>query len=145
MNGQKTTVVVRLILEKDDQILFLKKTPQNGGGYSLVGGKLEVGEGASEALIRESHEEANIAIKRKHLRLIHIFKRETTRELILVYTAKKWKGNLESKELNKFKSVMWIPKEQLPSNISQVTQNLLDAYFQKKFFMEEFPFNIMEE
>ena len=140
MNGQKTTVVVRLILEKDDKILFLKKTPQNGGGFSLVGGKVDDGESAHDAIVRESHEEANIEIKRKHLRLLHIYQRASGSELILLFSAKKWKGKPESKELDKFKKVSWINKTDLPKNVSQVTEHLVKEYFSKKFFSEEHTF-----
>ena len=117
MNGRKTAVVVRLILEKENKILFLKKTVQNGGGFSLVGGKLDDGESAHDAIVRESHEEANIEIKRKHLRLLHIFQRHSGSELILLFTTKKWKGEPESKELDKFKKVSWIDKNDLPKNV----------------------------
>ncbi len=144
MSGQKTTIVVRLILEKDDKILFLKKTAQNGGGYSLVGGKVENNESANKAIIRESLEEANIRIKRKHLRLVHIFKKEYDRELILLYSAKKWEGKLESRELEKFKKVVWMKKNDLPKNISEVTNHLLEAFSKKRFFSEEF-INWIEE
>ena len=137
MNGRKTAVVVRLILEKENKILFLKKTVQNGGGFSLVGGKLDDGESAHDAIVRESHEEANIEIKRKHLRLLHIFQRHSGSELILLFTAKKWKGEPESKELDKFKKVSWIDKKDLPKNVSQVTKHLVDKYFSRKFFSEE--------
>jgi len=138
MSGQKTTLVVRLILEKDKSILLLKKTNKNGGGYSLVGGKVDNGEFAQKAIIRESLEEANIQIKRKHLRLVHIFKREYERELIFLYSAKKWEGKLESRELEKFKKVVWIKKDEFPKEISEVTQHLLEAYFNKLYFSEEF-------
>lgn len=137
MNGQKTTVIVRLILEKDDKLLFLKKTAQNGGGFSLVGGKVDSGESAHDAIVRESHEEANIVIKRKHLRLLHIFKRDSESELILLFSAKKWKGKPESKELDKFKKVSWFDKSELPKNVSQVTEHLVSKYFSPKFFSEE--------
>ena len=137
MNGQKTTIVVRLILEKENKILFLKKTSRNGGGFSLIGGKVESQETSSTAIIRESHEEANIKIKKKHLRLIHVFKRESEKELILVYSAKKWGGEIESKELNKFTKTTWISKTKLPLDISRVTRRLLDEYFAKRFFSEE--------
>lgn len=137
MNGRKTAVVVRLILEKDDKLLFLKKTVQNGGGFSLVGGKVDDGESAHDAIVRESKEEADIEIKRKHLRLLHIFQRHSGSELILLFTAKKWKGEPQSQELDKFKKASWIAKTDLPKNVSQVTQHLVDKYFSRKFFSEE--------
>lgn len=137
MSRQKTTIVVRLILENEDKILFLKKTLQNGGGYSLVGGKMEHGELPEYAIIRESLEEANIHIKPKHLRLHHIFKRDLNQELILLYRAKKWKGHIETMEPNKFKKTVWLDKSDLPRNISNVTRQLLRAYFEKRFFEEQ--------
>ncbi len=137
MNGQKTTVVVRLILEKEGKLLFLKKTAQNGGGFSLVGGKVDSGESAHDAIVRESHEEANIVIKKKHLRLIHIFQRHSGSELILLFAAKKWKGEPVSKELDKFKKVSWFDKSVLPKNVSQTTEHLVSKYFSHEFFSEE--------
>lgn len=137
MNGQKTTLVVRLILEKEGKILFLKKTAQNGGGFSLVGGKVDSGESAHDAIVRESHEEANIKIKKKHLRLLHIFKRDSESELILLFSAKKWEGEPESKELNKFKKVSWFDRPELPKDVSEVTEHLVLKYFSKEFFSEE--------
>jgi len=145
MNKHKTTIVVRLILEKENQILFLKKTTQNGGGFSSVGGKLDNGESANLAIIRESQEEANIIIKRKHLRLVHIFKRDSAKELILVYSSKKWKGEPKSNELKKFQEVVWISTEELPNNVSPVTQHILKTYFSKKFFSEEIQLSGMED
>ncbi|MEM6965680.1 MAG: NUDIX hydrolase [Bacteroidota bacterium] len=137
MSKQKTTIVVRLILESENKILFLKKTLQNGGGYSLVGGKVEQRESPEYAIIRESLEEANIHIKPKHLRLRHIYKRDLNQELILLYRAKKWKGNIETKEPDKFKKTVWLDKSDLPRNISNVTRQLLRAYFEERFFEEE--------
>ncbi len=137
MNGQKTTVVVRLILEKEGKLLFLKKTAQNGGGFSLVGGKVDSGESAHDAIVRESHEEANIEIKKKHLRLRHIFKRDSESELILLFSAKKWKGEPESKELNKFKKVSWFDKSELPKDVSEATEHLVSKYLSNQFFSEE--------
>ena len=145
MNEQKTTVVVRLILEKEKQILFLKKTAQNGGGFSLVGGKVDEGESGNDAIIRESHEEANIKVKSKHLRLVHIYKRESVNELILLFTAKKWSGELASNEPEKFKKVVWIAKDNLPKGISPVTQHLLKEYFSGNFLSESFALNALKK
>lgn len=137
MDGQKTTLIVRVILEREDKLLFLKKTVQNGGGHSLIGGKVDHGESAHDAIVRESKEEANIVIKKKHLRLLHIFKRDSESEIILLFTAKKWKGEPESQELKKFTEVSWIDKTAIPEDISLVTSHLVGKYFTRDFFSEE--------
>ena len=49
---------VRLIVEENGQMLFLRQTKRNGGRYTLIGGNVEEHEFAREALSREALEEA---------------------------------------------------------------------------------------
>ena len=49
---------VRLILEDNGKLLFLRQTKRNGGRYTLIGGNVEETEFAREALAREASEEA---------------------------------------------------------------------------------------
>ena len=45
---------VRLILEENGKLLFLRQTKRNGGRYTLIGGNVEEHEFAREALAREA-------------------------------------------------------------------------------------------
>ncbi|MFM8484808.1 MAG: NUDIX domain-containing protein, partial [Bacteroidota bacterium] len=49
---------VRLILEDQGRLLFLRQSKRNGGRYTLIGGNVEETEFAREALAREAEEEA---------------------------------------------------------------------------------------
>ena len=137
MPSLKTTLKVRLILEKEEKLLFLKQTANNGGGHSLVGGKIAHHEAAAAALIRETMEEVGIKIKRKHLELIHLYRRDSNREMIIVYRARKWKGHPEPLETHKFKKTRWFPKTSLPNDISPTTSHLLEMYLKKNFYSED--------
>jgi 8-oxo-dGTP diphosphatase len=61
-------VVVKAIIKKDNQVLFLKraKNSYDGGKWDLPGGKLEGTEKLEEALIREVYEETGIVCKTSH-------------------------------------------------------------------------------
>ena len=133
----KTILTVRLILEKDKKLLFLKQTPNNGGGHSLVGGKIDNQESASEALIREAFEEIGIRLKKKHLQLIHLYRRDSNKEIIMVYKARKWTGKPEPLETHKFKKTHWFSILSLPTKISPTTNHILSMYLKKNFYSED--------
>jgi len=133
----KTTLTVRLILEKDKKLLFLKQTSNNGGGHSLVGGKIDQQESAAEALIREAYEEVGIKLKKKHLQLIHLYRRDSNKEIIMVYQARKWKGEPEPLETHKFKKIHWYSTFSLPNDISPTTNHILKMYLKKSFYSED--------
>ena len=133
----KTILTVRLILEKDKKLLFLKQTTSNGGGHSLVGGKIDHNESGDEALIREAFEEVGIKIKKKHLQLIHLYRRDSNKEIIMVYRARKWIGTPEPLETHKFKRTRWFSTLSLPNDISPTTDHILNMYLKKRFYSED--------
>ena len=54
-----------IILDSQDRVLLLRRTPGNywaAGQWGFPGGKLEPGESAKEAAIRETKEESNLVV-----------------------------------------------------------------------------------
>lgn len=136
------TFAVRLILEEDDRMLFLRQTKQNGGRYSLVGGNVEEHEFAREALAREAREEAGIHVEPADLTLVHVLHRHKLKKdetlLVLYFKARRFHGEPESLEPKKFKHVEWLPVGNLPSNVSKPTLHVLRCIARGEIY-SEFP------
>ena len=130
MVKHKISIKARLILYNKGKILLLKQTKPNGGNYSLVGGTIEFEEFAKEALIRESYEEAGILLKAKDLTLVHVLQKNKKNEqrLVLYFKAKKWNGDIKTREPHKFIDAIWFPLNDLPKNMtSSVKQALVKS------------------
>ncbi|KAA3623426.1 MAG: NUDIX hydrolase [Bacteroidetes bacterium] len=130
MANNKITLKARLILYHKGKILLLKQTKPNGGNFTLVGGNIEKREYAQEALIRESYEEAGILLREKDLSLVHVMQKNRGKEqrVVLYFKAKKWEGEITSKELHKFDHAKWFPLDQLPKNMTGTVKQALKAY-----------------
>ncbi|HKK76075.1 MAG TPA: NUDIX domain-containing protein [Saprospiraceae bacterium] len=129
---------VRLILEKEGKVLLLRQTKKNGGSYTLVGGKIDPGETALQALVRESWEEAGVILKEDDLELVHTMLQIKGKDhkVTLFFKAKKWKGELETREPDKFKKVAWHKLKNLPNSTKAKIAIALDYYQTKKPFSE---------
>ncbi len=138
MNPAKIILKVRLILEDKGEILMLKQTSKNGGKYTLVGGTVEKGEFAIEALIRESKEETGITLQKRNLKLVHTLHKKRVKDtrIILYFRATKWKGDIEARETDKFKKVSWFPKNELPKNTSATVRHVLGRMADGKVYSE---------
>ena len=136
MLAEKTSMKVCLILEENEDILFLEQTAKNGGRFSLIGGKVDKEEFAVQSLIRESYEEAGIALREQNLSLVHVLQLQSNKksQLILYFKAAVWDGIIRSYEPKKFKQVKWFPKNSLPENISDVNRTVLERYRDGKTF-----------
>ncbi len=118
---------VRLLLEFNQHILLLKQRTQNGGKFTLVGGRVEENEEPLEALIRETREEVGLKIEYKDLRLIHtLHKRKGgERRITLYFKTNKWRGHLKNREPGKFKEACWHPLTALPEKLSPTVRHVL--------------------
>jgi ADP-ribose pyrophosphatase YjhB (NUDIX family) len=136
--ARKITLVARLLLEHNGKILFLAQTTQNGGKYSLVGGKIESEETATEALARESLEECGLVVHPLDMKLVHVLHRNKSNEtmIVLYFKPRAWSGDLAVRETKKFKRVNWFPSNDLPKNISRITKNVLQRYHKGEMFTE---------
>ncbi len=124
------TFKVRLILEEQGKVLLLKQTVQNGGKYTLIGGTVERGERALEAIIRECSEESGIRVFKTDLTLVHTLHKikDGAHRIVLYFKASRWTGVLESREPKKFKKLTWEPIDELPKNISPSLKQVLLQY-----------------
>ena len=136
------TFAVRLILEDNGKMLFLRQTKRNGGRYSLVGGNVEDHEFAREALAREAAEEAGIHVEPNDLTLVHVLHRHKLKKdeilLVLYFKASRFHGEPEPLETKKFKDVGWFPINQLPDEIPNPTLHVLPCIRQGIIY-SEFP------
>ncbi len=125
-----TNIIVkaRLILERDHKVLLLAQTGKNGGKFTLVGGKVEKGEYAKAALIRECQEEIGIRLASDRLDLVHVLhkKRGSGNRITLYFTTKNWKGTIHARETKKFKGVAWFSIYDLPFRTSPTVRHVLE-------------------
>ncbi len=133
---------VRLILEENGKMLFLRQTKKNGGRYSLIGGNVEEHEFAREALAREAAEEAGIHVEPEDLSLVHVLHRHKLKKdeilLVLYFKAARFHGEPESLEPKKFKDVAWLPINNLPADVSKPTLHVLRCILEGAIY-SEFP------
>lgn len=98
----------RLLVLKYPFVLAFKK--KETGLYSLIGGNIEPSENASEALIRESKEEANININTNDFTFIGTTKYQKQEVLHErnYYLLKDNNRKFKLKEVEKFDTLEWI-------------------------------------
>ena len=136
----RTILTARLLLEYRDHLLFLAQTKPNGGGYTLPGGKIEGIEFAKDALVREAYEEVGVIVQRNDLDLVHITHRKLRSiiEIIFIFKAKDWSGEMAVKEADKFREAIWRPADEAPERLTAVLKYTLDRIAKGKTY-SEFP------
>jgi 8-oxo-dGTP diphosphatase len=136
----RTILTARLLLEYRDHLLFLAQTKPNGGGYTLPGGKIEGLEFAKDALVREVFEEVGVIVNRKSLELVHITHRKLRSiiEIIFIFKAKDWSGEMVVKETDKFREAIWRPADEAPERLTTVLKYTLNRIAKGKMY-SEFP------
>ncbi|MBL7816666.1 MAG: NUDIX domain-containing protein [Saprospiraceae bacterium] len=136
----RTVLTARLLLEYRDHLLFLAQTKANGGGYTLPGGKIEGAEFAKDALVRETFEEVGVIVKKKNLELVHITHRKlkSVIEIIFLFKASGWTGEMVVKEPEKFREAIWLPYDEAPERLTAVLKYTLTR-LAKGYSYSEFP------
>jgi ADP-ribose pyrophosphatase YjhB (NUDIX family) len=132
----KTTLKVSLLLENNKKLLFLEQTPQNGGRYALIGGKVEAKEFAVSTLVREALEEAGIEIQEVNLRLVHVLQEQKNKktQIVLYFKAKRWNGDVQSTEPKKFQETRWFSYLDLPENLNPITRRVIERIYEGESF-----------
>jgi 8-oxo-dGTP diphosphatase len=134
----RTILTTRLLLEYREHTLYLLQTPENGGGFTLPGGKIEGEEFAKEGLIREAFEEIGIILTKKSLKLVHVMHKrlKSTTEIIFFFKAKMWEGEIVVKETDKFKDSKWLPHDEAPKRLPAVIKVAMSKIQEDKMFSQ---------
>lgn len=118
MANGKRFLTVRILLKSEEGILFLEKKTPTGKGYVLAGGKVNGEELAKKALVRELEEELGIKVREKKLKLKHVLQKKVREsnevEIVLFFQAKKWEGEIQVLEPQKFTGAVWFQQDALP-------------------------------
>lgn len=135
----KLHVAVYLLLIKNKKILLSKRfnTGWMDGNYSLIAGHLDGNETISNAIIRETFEEAKIKIKKKDLIPATVIHRKAKIEYIdFFFVAKKWTGIPKIGDPKKCNELTWFSLDNLPNNLLPYIKEALDNYKNKIPFFE---------
>ena len=131
---------VHLFLINDDKILLQRRahTGFMDGKYGVPSGKLDGGETATEACIREIKEEIGITVTPKNLEMVHVMHSQySDREWIVFFmTASAYEGEITNCEPEKCDDISWFPLDTLPNNTIDYVRQAIESYKKGKFYSE---------
>lgn len=117
----KRVSVVHVFLIQQDQVLLLKRqnTGHNDNQYGLPAGKIERGETAPQAAVREAFEECGAVIDLDDLHLIGVLQigtpdPEADERIDFFFKTSHWTGEITNREPNKCQALSWFPLRSLP-------------------------------
>ena len=139
MGKERIETLVRGVLIQEGKVLLMHRTRAKGGGYNLVGGRVEPGEAPAVGLIRETWEEIGVRINPEKIELMRVVyrdKKNSTPKLHLVFWIHEWEGEPFNKEPIKCLGINWFPLDQLPSELATVAGLVLRLEDQHPFYVE---------
>jgi mutator protein MutT len=126
-------VDVMLLLMRDGEVLLALRqgTGYADGWWNVPSGKLERGEDAAAAMVREAREEIGISLSRESLALastVHFKNDDSEGRIGLFFTAREWDGEPVNAEPHKCAKIEWFPLGMLPENTYPYTRAGVDLY-----------------
>ena len=127
-------MAVFVIFRKQKKIAFVlrQNTSWMNGKYDLPGGKVDSGESATMAAIREAKEETGVIIKQQSLRhLLTVYRTSTNlgedRPWVnVIFEAGAWQGELHNAEPEVHSEMAWLDPDNLPDNLTPFVGFFLD-------------------
>lgn len=139
----KLTPATYLILKENNKVLLLRRynTGYEDGNYSLIAGHFDGDEPATQCIIREAKEEADIIVKQENLRLVHIMHRATQQgreneRADFFFTTNSWEGKIKNTEPHKCDDLSWFPLDNLPTNTIPYIRFALESFSKNVTFSE---------
>lgn len=143
-------LAVHLFLMDENKVLLLRRfhTGYEDGKYSVPAGHVEKGEGALEAMVRETKEEIGIKLQKKSLQLVHCMHRQRLDEgnerVDFFFTVPEWNGEPKICEPDKCDQLRWVGVTKLPQNMVPYVKKALKLS-QKKQLYSEYGWNKEEQ
>ncbi len=134
-------ITARVLIEKDDQYLYLLQTVERGGELSLPGGRVKNKEFIRKGLIREILEETNLKVLKKNLEPVHTQHRKENDEFEITFFFRAKVDDISNLALNepeKFQDFVWFTNDSIPENLIKEFRTAL-KYIRKGAFFSEFP------
>ena len=131
MERFKLVPEAHLFLVRESQILLLRRcnTIYEDGKYSVVGGHIEDGETAREALCREAREEAGIELTPDDLAFAQVVHRADRGQRIgFFFSASRWRGEPRNMEPHKASELGWFPLDALPDTMVPYVHRAIERW-----------------
>ena len=131
-----------LFIRDDTEILMLRRfnTGFEDGNYSIPAGRVEQGESALQASVREAYEETGLIIKLQDLKMVHIMyrypKKDGVERIYFFAQATSWQGNPRNTEPDKCDDLNWFRLDNLPTNTIQTLRFTLAEIAAGRFYSE---------
>lgn len=122
-------VYVCLILEKDNQVLLLKRanTGWMDGFWHIPGGGLEENESLQHAVTREAQEEVGVTVKPENVTLLHVL-HLNKQTLGFYFITHEWQGEPINNEPQECSEIGWFSLDQLPHEMSPFALRVIEGY-----------------
>lgn len=120
----KRVSVAHIFFIQQDQVLLLKRqnTGHNDNHYGLPAGKIDRGETAFQAAVREAFEECGAVVDPSDLQLIAVMQigapdPEADERIDFFFRTTRWTGEITNREPDKCQELSWFPLHSLPDTI----------------------------
>lgn len=132
--------VLLFLLNTHNEVLLLRRinTPFCNEHYCLPGGKIESGESASQAFIREIKDSISISCSFNDIKCIHIMHRKCNEPefFACVFTIESWTGYPHIMEEERYDKIEWFALDKLPEKMVPAHRYAIEMIVQKVFFSE---------
>ncbi|HEV2600867.1 MAG TPA: NUDIX domain-containing protein [Candidatus Babeliales bacterium] len=125
-----TLYAVALLCVNNEVVLVRRYNADFASGlYSMVGGKVEMGETARQAVRREVQEEVGLDLPEERFELVHTFHRKGNTETLVALCFKADITGLKpiNNEPHKHDDMRFFPLDKLPENIIPAHKQAIDC------------------
>lgn len=120
-----------IISNSNNEILLLRRidTPFCNQCYSLPGGKIEVGETATQTIIREAKNSLNLTINFDYLKFAHAMHRKCNEPefFACVFKVEHWEGEPCNQEPERHDDMLWFDVNRLPSTMVPAHKHAIEC------------------
>ncbi|MEI8249335.1 MAG: NUDIX domain-containing protein [Candidatus Taylorbacteria bacterium] len=127
-----------ILVNKDGYVLVGKRISKHAPGYSIPGGKLELGETFEQGAIREVKEETNLDIFEPTVIAVtnnlETYKKEGKHFISVILLIKRYSGELKVMEPTKCENWIWVDPHKLPEPHFEASRLAISCYLNKTIY-----------